>query len=625
MRIELKQIELQNWQGGNGVYDFHSLTNVSADNGKGKSRLYRAFLYCLFGKDDNGKSDFDVFTIENGEYTNQDAIVSCILVIDGEEHKLTMKTLQKRDKKGGYKGSTTNYYLNDVPFGTKTEYQNFIKQIIDEDVFRIVTNPTHFLSLPWKEQREKLFQLANVDDNDIQGYENLKNMKFTNVDDYRKSLISEKNRLNKLLGNGKDRGELAIRIEQTRLFITDETHIPEYEEKKDNLVKEIADIDKAIEKSDTSVFEKLQDSIMELESKKIADQQKQLDELNSQVDQINAERRRLQADKGQKETTLQVLANKITLQQARVLDASEKLQQARANYQTEYKQKFIGQVICPITSAPCEDGQVLGNANANFITAQTAKLAKLADEGRELKSNLEKEQAYLAQLTKDKAALLKSIDELGQTIAATPEQRYKTLQDIQPNSTIQQEIDELQKQLQSLHTADNSELLNKRNELETSLKECELQLQVKDLNQKYRDEIAQLLDQQSKCVDELFAIQAKIDEVDNFFKQRIELNTANINSMFNSVQFQLYKQNLVGTSEECCIARNLRGVKVSNTNTAEKIQIGLEIIRVIANNANISVPIFIDNRESISTIPDMNCQIINLYKTNDDNIKISYE
>ena len=625
MDIILKQIELQNWQGGNGVFTFEKTTNVCADNGRGKSRLYRAFLYCLFGKDDSGKSDFDVFTIENGEYTNQDAIVSCTLVIDGEEHKLTVATIQKRDKQGEYKGSTTNYYLDDVPFGTKSEYQDFIKQIINEDLFRIVTNPTHFLAMPWKEQREKLFQLANVEDSDIQGFENLKNMKFMNIDNYRKSLVNEKNKLNKLLGNGKDRGELAVRIEQTISFIVEETHLPEYEAKKEELLKAIADIDKQIEKSDTSVFEKLQDSIMELESKKIASQQKQLDTLNAQADKANSERRRLLAEKEQKETTLQIIASKIATQLARVLEADEKLQTARANYQTEYKQKFIGHVVCPITNKPCEDTQVLGDANANFIKAQSAKIADLANKGRDLKATLEKEQACLAQYTQDQAQLVKSIDELGQLIASTPEQKYKTLQDVQPDNAIQAEIDKLQEQLRGLSNTDNSELLEQRNKLETAVKDCEFQLQAKVLNQKYRDEIAQLQEQQSKCVDELFEVQAKIDEVDAYNKAKIDLNTAKINSMFDLVQFQLYKDNLVGTSEECCIARNRRGVKVSNTNTAEKIQVGLEIIRVIAKNANVSVPIFIDNRESISTIPDMNCQIINLYKTTDNKLKISYE
>jgi hypothetical protein len=95
--------------------------------------------------------------------------------------------------------------------------------------------------------------------------------------------------------------------------------------------------------------------------------------------------------------------------------------------------------------------------------------------------------------------------------------------------------------------------------------------------------------------------------------------------MFTNVQFQLYKYNLVGTAEECCIARNTRGVKIAQTNTAGKIQAGLEIINVLSKQANVYAPIFIDNRESISTIPQMNCQIINLIKTKDQEITISYE
>ena len=108
-------------------------------------------------------------------------------------------------------------------------------------------------------------------------------------------------------------------------------------------------------------------------------------------------------------------------------------------------------------------------------------------------------------------------------------------------------------------------------------------------------------------------------------KAVIDLSTEKINAMFTTVQFQLYKYNLVGTAEECCIARDQRGVKIAQTNAAGKIQAGLEIINVLSKQADVYAPIFIDNRESITNIPNMECQIINLIKTKEQEITISYE
>ena len=624
MKIQLKSIELENWQGGNGKFDFADITNVSADNGRGKSRLYRAFLYCLFGKDDTGKSDFDVFTIENGEFTKQDAIVSCTLIINGEENKLTVATIQKRDKKGEYKGSTTNYYLNDIPFGTKGEYQLYIKSIIDEDTFRATTNPTHFLSLNWKDQRAKLFELVDTSDVEIQGYENIKALKCVSIDDYRKALIAEKNKLNKLLGTDKERGEIAIRIEQTSSFLQDESELPSYEQRKKEIEAEIALLDKQLQSSDNAMMEELQEQILTLEQKKAKAQEDSLKYINNLAEQHNKERRQLIVDKNQKEDALKILQAKAERQQSLVDELNKELSDARSNYVKERTQEFKGEIVCPLTNVACTNEKAVAVYNADFIKIQLDKQKELAKSGKELKAKVEQQQDLLKQMQEDIDSYTKSIAELEAKIASMPEMEYKSLNDIEPDITITEQIAELQKKVSSL-IGSTYGLVESKNTLQAELDEVNQKLNIKNVNNVYRAEIAKLEQQRDKCLDELFAVQAKIDEVDAYNKARIDLNTAKINSLFTNVQFQLYKENLVGTTEECCIARNRKGVKIANTNTAEKIQAGLEIINVFSKNADVSVPIFIDNRESITTIPQMNCQIINLIKTNDNQINISYE
>lgn len=623
MQIILKSIELTNWQGGNGKFEFADITNVSADNGRGKSRLYRAFLYCLFGKDDNGKSDFDVFTIENGEYTKQDATVSCTLSVDGEEQVITVATIQKRDRKGEYKGSTINYYLNNVPFGTKSEYQDYIKSIIDEDMFRAITNPTHFLSLNWKEQRAKLFDLVNVKEEEIEGFESLKGMKLP-IDEYKKRLIAEKNKLNKLLGTDKERGEIGIRIEQTSSFIQDESELPTYEQRKKEVEADIALLDKQLQSAGNATLEELQEQILTLEEKKAKAQQDSLQHINNLADQNNSERRRLITEKSQKEDTLKVFQGRLVRQKEVVENLQKELTDARTNYDKERKQEFKSEIKCPLTNEVCTNEKAIAKYNADFIHIQMEKQNELVKSGKELRAKYEQQQGLLIQIQEDIDSYTTAIAELETKISNIPEMPYKTLSDIAPDIAITEQIEQLQSKMATL-TSSTYNLVTTKNNLQTELDELNQKLSIKAVNDIYRDEIAKLEEQQAECLNELFAVQAKIDEVDAFNKAKIDLNTAKINSMFDLVQFQLYKDNLVGTSEECCIARNRKGVKIANTNTAEKIQAGLEIIRVLSEKAGVSVPIFIDNRESISTIPQMNCQIINLYKTTDNQIKISYE
>ena len=59
-----------------------------------------------------------------------------------------------------FDGCETLYYINDVPLRAGVTKQNC--EIIDETIFKMITNPSFFLSLNWKEQREQLFRIAGT-------------------------------------------------------------------------------------------------------------------------------------------------------------------------------------------------------------------------------------------------------------------------------------------------------------------------------------------------------------------------------------------------------------------------------------------------------------------------------
>ena len=57
-------------------------------------------------------------------------------------------------------GHQTNYYYNEMPLKTKTEYDRIVAEIIPEAVFKVITNPSYFLTLHWQTQRDMLLQMA---------------------------------------------------------------------------------------------------------------------------------------------------------------------------------------------------------------------------------------------------------------------------------------------------------------------------------------------------------------------------------------------------------------------------------------------------------------------------------
>jgi len=56
-------------------------------------------------------------------------------------------------------GHTTDHFINGVP-KKKSEYAAYLNNIIDENTFRILTNPLHFnVNLNWKDRRNIVMDL----------------------------------------------------------------------------------------------------------------------------------------------------------------------------------------------------------------------------------------------------------------------------------------------------------------------------------------------------------------------------------------------------------------------------------------------------------------------------------
>ena len=81
--------------------------------------------------------------------------------------------------------------------------------------------------------------------------------------------------------------------------------------------------------------------------------------------------------------------------------------------------------------------------------------------------------------------------------------------------------------------------------------------------------------------------------------------------MFSIVKFNLYEMQINGGEKEICEA-SVNGVPFSDLNNAMRINAGLDIIKTLCKKYDYYAPIFIDNRESVTEIIDMDSQIINL-------------
>ena len=70
----------------------------------------------------------------------------------------------------------------------------------------------------------------------------------------------------------------------------------------------------------------------------------------------------------------------------------------------------------------------------------------------------------------------------------------------------------------------------------------------------------------------------------------------------------------------------MHGVPYRQLSNAEKCRAGMEVVRAISQKINICNPVFIDNRESVTSIGKVPGQIINLYVNPEDRkLRVEHE
>ena len=175
MKVKLKQLTLINFKGAKKqVIDFTNETSIYGDNGAGKTTIFDSFTWLLFGKDSNDRSDFAVkYTGPNGQTIDkQDVEVFATIAIDGVD--LVFKRVLREQwvtKRGSenveFKGNETLYFIDDLPLKL-SEFQTRINDLIDEKLFKLITSPTAFNALPWKDRRSILVSIVGVvDSNEV--------------------------------------------------------------------------------------------------------------------------------------------------------------------------------------------------------------------------------------------------------------------------------------------------------------------------------------------------------------------------------------------------------------------------------------------------------------------------
>lgn len=611
MRATLKRVVLENFMCyAHAEFDFYDITKIIAKNGVGKTTIATAYLWCLFNCDYELKDNPVVRREVDGvSVDDMDTSVELALDVDGKE--VTMKKVQKRtySKDGSSYKDDNKYFVNDVP-KTLKDFNAYLD--IDMNVFKMCSNINAFLNQKPAEMREYLFSLVeNVTDLDIalQKAELAELVPLLN-----KYTVEELSAMNKAT-KAKITKDLPIidgqiKEKERDIQIKSDIDVSDLELLRNSLKEQIADCVAKQTDNDKLLaeYDKASADILDLKFKQ--------GDLSREANEDNIKARREIEGKisdkqflvRQTEKTITDTENNITYQQTTVDIINKQLQDIRDKWKAENERKFDeASLICPYCGNEYKEDKK-EQLKADFAKHKADNLKTITDNGNMYSERLKKERESLTKLVSELpqhkeslemlntaiADLKKQLSELPQAIDVTAIEEYKALE---------QQIAEKE---QAMHKANDvsavkAELKAQETALRQQLAECESQIAKSDTaaDEQRLEELKQtrIDSEQNKANAEKI-----LDLLDELDKAKNEALTEAVNSHFGLVKWQLFEYVKNGNYKSCCIPTiDGKSILTTMSNKGNRILGRVDICNSIQKISGISVPIVLDDSESLST------------------------
>jgi DNA repair exonuclease SbcCD ATPase subunit len=631
MRIELKQLKLQYFKGAKDLtVPFSHRTEIRGKNESGKTRLVDAWSWLLFGKNSEDQKEFSIKALDknNQPLHRVDHSVTGVLSIDGNEMKFERIYKEKWVKKRGeetaeFNGHETLFFVNGVPHQLK-DYTEKVESILPESLFKQVTNPGFFNSMKWTDRRAMLFEMAGkITDKDViatskelkKFYESLSGKDF---EEFKKELAAKKKLLKESILN------IPARIDEVNRAIVSD---PDYAQINSDINKHnirLNEIDRLLA-SDAEKFNKANQE-NERKQSRIYELRRQINELyfldKSKVENANQELKIKKTGLTNKiaslKSDIEGFNSRINLLKKQKTDIEDENNSLRKQW-TDINESSLtfneNEFICPACGRQLE-GNIIedkkAQIRANFNGFKSAKLKKITDMGRTNAAEIERINQDITKLALQISGYSVTIDKYQKELDAIVIPEVFPIDKNPQIKILQDEINITEGLIKSIAKTDNSTLTKEKAEINNALDALKIALNVKTENEKHKKRLQELIDSEKSLAQQIADLEKQEFQCEAFTRAKIEMIEDKVNSMFSLVRFKMFNGLINGGQEEVCEAL-INGVPYTDANAAAKIQAGLDIIRTLSKHYDCYAPVFIDNRESVTEIPEMDCQVISLY------------
>ncbi|CDG37226.1 hypothetical protein CTHBC1_2643 [Acetivibrio thermocellus BC1] len=638
--MKILSLRLRNFK---GIRNFEINTqgkdvNVFGDNATGKTTLADAFMWLMFDKDSSNRKDFQIKTLKpdgEPEHGLEHTVEAILELDDGQQIALKKVYQEKWTKKRGsataeFTGHTTDYFIDGVPV-QKKEYDAKIAEIADENIFRLLTDPRYFNEiLHWTDRRKLLLEVCGdvsdaeviASNKDLSGLSEI--LGNRTIEQHRKVIQVRRSEINKELE------KIPVRIDEAQRSLPDISDITDPDELPDDIAKlrkqlqekqeELAQVKAGGQVAKkTKELREVEAQILELKNKHRQSLDEKVAGKRDELSKIQGEIYRLKADIEAKSRTIQYNEAEI-----KTLDA--KMETLRKGWHVENNKVFEYEQsdICPSCGQPLPQERLQEareKALAQFNKAKAEKLEAISAEGKKLKDmkaameenlayvrcELEKATAELADLEQKEAILKAEIEAIMQN-AGEPTEIFAEY------APMQERIAKIRKEIANMQADSNTAIMAIQKEIDTltdaitALEQATARLEARKNGEK---RIEELKAEERKLAAEFEELEQQLYLTEEFVRTKVRMLEDKINSKFKMARFKLFDVQVNGAISETC-ETTFNGVPYSNLNNGAKIQVGLDIIRTLQAHYGISCPVWVDNRESIVRLPEMDCQVISL-------------
>lgn len=637
MQVILKKLVLANFKGiKEKEIDFTEKTNISGDNATGKSTIFDAYSWLLWGKDSFNRKDYEIkpYDENNDIIHNLESSVVGIFDIDGKEIKFERVYKEVWSKKRGsntetFTGNTTDFYINDVP-KKKKEYEDEIGKIVSEDEFNLLSNPLYFNTILDKKERRKillsLVKDVSIDDVKAANKE-LEDLDLSNytIEEIQAMAKATCKKINDKLK------EIPARIDELEKTKTTED-FTELEKEKESLKKEIEDLDKKLagarnvsEDLDKKYSEisKIKSEITKINSDFEDGKNQKLKDLEEEHTDLRRKITMAEFELNNARKEIESIDEDIKRREERIVDCEKELEKMRAEWEEVQKRKPDESLTCP-TCGRAYEGEMREDFIKHFNLEKSRHLEKLSEKGTKINQEKANYKDAINHYKKQKEEEQTKIDKLLKTLDENMQAREKiqgqmdqikalSLCDkkIEEIKDLEEKIKAIEEEIANIGKEDNTEILSQKEAYNERLDEVNTKLSNQGLNAELDEKIKKYMDEEKELGKEFEIQQEKLYLCEGYIKTYTHLVSDKINDLFTKVEFKLFDTQINGGVVETAEA-TYKGVPYGSLNSAAQINAGLDVINSLSKHYEKQIPIFVDNAESVNELVETQSQLITL-------------